>query len=75
MTSLTNAELVELNRSRKIYQIAWVTRDLERALSRRHVSPARPVWRLAEIAALLSATAGGRPRLTVEKIETVRCSN
>jgi methylmalonyl-CoA/ethylmalonyl-CoA epimerase len=32
MTGLTNAELTELNRTRKIYQIAWVTRDLERSM-------------------------------------------
>jgi methylmalonyl-CoA/ethylmalonyl-CoA epimerase len=29
MTSLTNAELAALNRSRRIHQIAWVTRDLD----------------------------------------------
>jgi len=29
---MTNAELRELNRSRRIHQIAWVTRDLEKSM-------------------------------------------
>ena len=29
---MTNEELRQLNKSRKIYQIAWVTRDLEKAM-------------------------------------------
>lgn len=32
MAAMTNAELTEFNRKRKIYQIAWVTRDLEKAM-------------------------------------------
>jgi len=32
LTQMTNAELRELNKNRKIHQIAWVTRDLEKSM-------------------------------------------
>jgi hypothetical protein len=32
LTQMTNDELRELNKKRKIHQIAWVTRDLEKSM-------------------------------------------